>query len=147
MPAGHDLSSASTELDHWELLLEGIEGCDLPSSPASALQFANGKLCPSVEALLPLVCTWPVTTSTRERCISGLCQLKTYLRSTMGQTRLTGLALLHTHYNMKPCRDKILHVFVKKILVASSCQIFSKRINNFNCKSLNNLISFLIHIL
>ena len=32
--------------------------------------------------------------------MSALCQLKTYLWSTMDQERLSGLALMHIKYNM-----------------------------------------------
>ena len=45
-----------------------------------------------------LVCTLPVTSCDCESSVSALWRLKTYLRTTMGQDRLTGLALMHVHY-------------------------------------------------
>ena len=49
---------------------------------------------------------YTVLTCESERNASALGWLKTYLRSTMSQTRLTRLALLHIHYNMKIDLDK-----------------------------------------
>ncbi|XP_064406466.1 52 kDa repressor of the inhibitor of the protein kinase-like [Halichondria panicea] len=49
-----------------------------------------------------------------ERSVSVLRRLKTYLRSTMGQERLSGLALLHTQYGMKLNLDEIVNMFARK---------------------------------
>jgi len=43
----------------------------------------------------------------------ALRRLKTYLRSMMLQTRLTGLALLHIHYNMDIDFDEIIRRFAR----------------------------------
>jgi len=40
-----------------------------------------------------------------------LCRLKTWLRSTMGQNRLSGLALLHVHRSININTDKIIDKF------------------------------------
>jgi len=40
-----------------------------------------------------------------------LCRLKTWLRSTMGQNRLSGLALLHVHRSISINIDKIIDKF------------------------------------
>ena len=50
-----------------------------------------------INKLLRIVLTIPVTTSTAERSFSTLRRLKTYLRSTMSQTRLNHLMILHIH--------------------------------------------------
>ena len=39
----------------------------------------------------------PITTCEAEHTVSCLRRLKTYMRSTMGQDRLTGLAVMHIH--------------------------------------------------
>ena len=41
----------------------------------------------------------PVSVASAERLFSGLRGLKTYLRSNMSETRLSGLALLHVHHD------------------------------------------------
>lgn len=56
-------------------------------------------LC-TVARLLRIFGTFPVTTATAERSFSSLRRLKTYLRSTMGQARLSGLALVNIHRQM-----------------------------------------------
>lgn len=44
--------------------------------------------------LLNVLCTLPMTTVESERCFSTLKRIKTFLRNTMGQSRLTALAML-----------------------------------------------------
>ena len=58
----------------------------------------------------------PATSCSAERSFSGLRRLKTYLRSTMGQTRLSSLALLHIEREfvnrvITEDIDKIIDVF------------------------------------
>lgn len=52
---------------------------------------------PHVKELLKILLTLPVSTSTSERSFSTLKRLKSYLRNTMGNDRLNGLALLNIH--------------------------------------------------
>jgi len=44
-----------------------------------------------------ILATFPVTTSTSERSFSTLPRLKTYLRNTVGESRLNGLGLMNIH--------------------------------------------------
>ena len=53
----------------------------------------------TVFTALQLLVTIPVTTCECERSNSVLKRLKTYLRSTTGQERLNGLALMNIHYD------------------------------------------------
>ena len=62
-----------------------------------------------VQSVLPELCklmkifwTLPITSCTAERSFSCLRRLKNYLRSTMGQERLTALALLNIEKNIIP---------------------------------------------
>ena len=43
-----------------------------------------------------------------------LRRLKTYLRTTIGQERLTGLALIHLHYSMDLDLDEIVNIFARQ---------------------------------
>ncbi|KAJ4432078.1 hypothetical protein ANN_20692 [Periplaneta americana] len=52
---------------------------------------------PHAKELLKILLTLPVSTSTSERSFSTLKRLKSYLRNTMGNDRLNGLALLNIH--------------------------------------------------
>ena len=68
---------------------------------------------PNIHILLRLICTWPVTSSECERNISVLRRLKVppHLRSTMGQERMIGLALVHIRYGMELNLDDIINIF------------------------------------
>ena len=52
---------------------------------------------PNVYQLLTLFATLPVSVATAERSFSTLKLVKTFLRNTMGDDRLSALALLHIH--------------------------------------------------
>ena len=115
-----DLPSPATfdeELVCWNVYWQGFEIVDLPSTPQQALAAGSDEqytYFPNVNTLLRIICTLPVTTCSCERSISGLRRLKTYLRSTMGQTRLNGLALLHFHYPMEIDYEEVISVFARK---------------------------------
>ena len=68
----------------------------LPTSLSFTLPHASS-LFPNITELLHILCTLPVTSCSAERSFSGLKRIKTVLRSTMGNERLTSLALLHLH--------------------------------------------------
>ena len=115
LPPGQSLQTLAAELEHWQLLLQELSPDELPSTTQEALRFAADKLCPCITRLLELVCSLPVSTASCERCISGLRRLKTYLRTTMGQERLSRLALLpHTHYVTSVDVEQVIKVFMRK---------------------------------
>ena len=96
-----DLPSPDTweaELHRWRVSWQctGLE--NMPGTPAEALVSCNRDLYPNVYTLLKIVCTLPVTTATCERSISVIRRLKTYLRATMGQQRMSFLALMHIQH-------------------------------------------------
>lgn len=55
--------------------------------------------------------TLPVSISSAERSFSTLRRLKTWLRSTMIEERLNGLALLHTHTDIDVKGENIIEKF------------------------------------
>lgn len=60
-----------------------------------------------VVRLVILVLTVPTSAATSERSFSGLRRLKTYLRSTMSQSRLTHLMVLHVHQERTAALDLV----------------------------------------
>ncbi len=70
--------------------------------------------CDKDFSLIFIGCTIPVTACENERANSVLKNLKTYLRNTMGQERLSSLALMHIHYNIKIDLDDVVDVFKLK---------------------------------
>ncbi|XP_074658629.1 52 kDa repressor of the inhibitor of the protein kinase-like [Tubulanus polymorphus] len=71
-----------------------------PNTAAQALKLCNEDDFPNIFMMLKLVCTLGVTSCECERANSELGLLKTYLRSTMTQSRMNGLALMHVHYGL-----------------------------------------------
>ena len=61
------------------------------------LKIADKEFFPDLHAILSSILTLPVGSVCCERSVSSLRRLKTWERSTMGQERLCGLALLHIH--------------------------------------------------
>ena len=56
----------------------------------------------NIGTILRILCTLPVTSCSSERSFSALKRIKTSLRSTMGNERLTALTLLHIHRDIPP---------------------------------------------
>jgi hypothetical protein len=63
---------------------------------------------------LRISAVFPVTNCECERSICTLRLLKTYLRSTMGQGRLTCLALMYIHRDIPVHTQKIVADFVRR---------------------------------
>jgi len=64
---------------------------------------------PHIHKLLKIVITLPVTTATGERSFSTFKHLKTYLRTSIGQARLNGLALMNIHRDIKINTDEVIN--------------------------------------
>lgn len=110
LPSSHNIDM---ELVSWAIRWSEQQD-NLPSRPDITLRQCDVKYFPNIHTLLRIICTLPVTSCSCERSISGLRRLKTYLRSTMGQERLNGLALLHCHYSMDVNAEEILNMFARK---------------------------------
>ena len=65
-----------------------------PATLADLLPRIDKLAFPNIFTAMQILATLPLATCTCERSISALRRPKTYLRSTMTQERLTGLALL-----------------------------------------------------
>ena len=57
-------------------------------------------LLPEVSKLFKLLLVLPATNATSERTFSALRRVKSYLRSTMSQSRLNHLMILHYHQDI-----------------------------------------------
>jgi len=96
-----DLEVLSTEIKLWKRKWTEIIEKDRPNSAIEAYIKCNSEYFPNISFLLKLLVTLPVSTSTPERTFSTIKRLKNYLRNSSGQERLTGLALLSVHRQMK----------------------------------------------
>ena len=105
--------SAQSEVDCWiHKWSNSVEDTDLPRTVTEALSHAS--LYPNVKTLLIILAVLPVTTCTSERSHSGLKRIKTFLRSSMTNERLTGLTLMHLHRDIAIDVDTILDTFARK---------------------------------
>lgn len=115
--SGHVTSSISTFESEYEMWKQRCKHFDLPEKEQTlvkALQFCSEHSFPEVFKLLKIFATIPVTSTSAERSFSALRLLKTYLRSTMGQERLTSLTMPFIHKNLKVEADEVLDEFAKK---------------------------------
>ena len=104
----------SSEYDRWRVkwLTEKDTGSKILSF-ADALSTADADLLPNIRTVLLVSATRPSSTASNERSFSALKRLKTYLRSSMLEKRLTGLALLHIHQDIPVPVDDIIDRFAK----------------------------------
>ncbi|XP_044750486.1 52 kDa repressor of the inhibitor of the protein kinase-like [Coccinella septempunctata] len=113
-----ELDEAQGEFQLWKLFWQGKSPSDRPSWASCAIEAVgecNRQLYPNIFMLLNILSTLPVTTCTPERSFSTLRRLKTYLRNSCGQERLTGLALMAIHrYIIIPTNDVITEFAHKK---------------------------------
>ena len=79
----------------------------IPSSAIEALCACHADIYPNVYIFLTILGTLPVSTATSERSFSTTRRLKTYLRSSIGNERMTGLALLSRHKDRQIDREKL----------------------------------------
>lgn len=90
--------TAKQEIHKWKHHFQNHAG-NLPATAKETLQSGFLGFYPNIQQMLSLYLTLPVTTCSCERSFSSLWRLKTWLRSTMGDERLSGLALMHVHQN------------------------------------------------
>lgn len=98
----------STEMKRWKARYSGMAAELRPSTPAAAIKECDSDLYPNVRALLQIACTLPVTSCECERSASALRRLHNYMRASMGNSRLSSLALLHIHYDMEVDLDEVV---------------------------------------
>ena len=96
----------------WQSHWQRQDAMNRPSRVLDALREARivGTF-PAIATLLHIFATLPVTTATSERSFSALKYLKNYLRSTMTQPRLNGLALIYVHRDMPLNYDAVIDEF------------------------------------
>ena len=61
--------------------------------------------------MLSILVTMPSSSATAERSFSAMKRIKTYLRSTMGNDRLSSLALLHVHREIEIDVERVIELF------------------------------------
>ena len=113
---GSDLPSPelfTQELTRWKLKYMKIPCEARPKSPAAAIKECDRDHFPNIIVLLQIACTLPVTSCECERSASALKRLNTYMRASMGQERLSSLALIHIHYDQHIDLDAVVDIYAR----------------------------------
>ena len=84
------------EYEQWKAICLRMAPSNRPSTPVHTLDIVPPRLI-NIVTLLRIFCMLPVSTCTAERAFSAMKLLKTYVRNTMTDDRLTGLALMYIH--------------------------------------------------
>lgn len=115
---GSDFDGTKLEL-HRNIMLDIAKAKHFKiSSVSDAINFFKQEsylqdLVPEVVKLIKIMLTVPVSSCTAERSFSALRRLKTFLRSTMTQTRLNDVALLNVHKQEEINIEVIANKFIK----------------------------------
>ena len=99
----------SSEFQRWKIMVQN--GRIAADSCASSLKACDPDDFPNLYMLLKIVATLPVTTCECERSISTMRRLNNYMRCTMGESRLSSLALMHIKYDMPVNLEEIVNLF------------------------------------
>ena len=91
-----------------------VETNDRPSTVFSSLKACDYDMYSNLHVLRRICATIPITSCECERLGSVLKCLCTYLRASMGQTRLSALALLHINYHANIDIEKVMDIFARK---------------------------------
>jgi len=106
-----NVDTLPSELKLWKRKWIAFKDVDRPHTAVEALNYCNPELFPNIHFLLKVLATLPVSTATPERTFSTLKRVKTFLRNSTGQERLTGLALLSVHRDVTVNPDEVLNQF------------------------------------
>ncbi|XP_022177820.1 52 kDa repressor of the inhibitor of the protein kinase-like [Myzus persicae] len=106
-----NVDTLPSELKLWKRKWIAFKDVDRPHTAVESLNYCNPELFPNIHFLLKVLATLPVSTSTPERTFSTLKRVKTFLRNSTGQERLTGLALLSVHRDITVNPDEVLNQF------------------------------------
>ncbi|XP_056016898.1 uncharacterized protein LOC130053579 [Ostrea edulis] len=90
------------------------ESSDKLCNLLNPFNFVDGDVFPNVKILLHIGCVLPITTCEAERSFSGLRRIKSFMRSTMQEDRLTGLALMHLHHSLEIDQKEIVQSFIRQ---------------------------------
>ena len=80
--------------------------------PDTITKLCDADMYPNLSILLQIYGTITVTSCECERSGSVLKRLNTYLRASMGQERMSGLAFMHINYDAD--NDEVNNIFAQK---------------------------------
>lgn len=110
-----NIAGLDGEFALWERMWQDHQnrGNPIPDRVSYALAVVDKQAFCNIFTVLQLLATLPMSSASSERSFSTLKYLKTYLRNTMSQDRLNGLALMYVH------RDK--HIDIDQLIFLPKC--------------------------
>ena len=78
------------------------------------LDFADPELYPGIYVAVKTLLTYPVSTCVAERSFSSMKRLKTPLRNTMSEDRLSSLSVLHIHKHKELDVNEVISEFARR---------------------------------
>ena len=105
------------EVDNWESLWLNYPKDQIPSTILDIIKVTFLASFPNIVIALRILRILPITSCMCERAASSIRLLTSYLRSTMTQNRLNGLALLYTHKDIDVPTNKVIHKFGRLFLI------------------------------
>ena len=108
-------TTLESELHRWYMKWKNVNSSALPSAK-EVYHTIDADFFPSIQILMKILLTLPVTSCEAERSFSLLKRLKTYLRNTTDCDRLNGLALLSIHRDIDIIKDidLLIDIFANK---------------------------------
>lgn len=97
--------------NHW--IDSSTETQDKLTNIIDCLATFDKDIFPHIHLILSIGCVLRITSCEAERSFSALQRTKTYLRSTMVEERLAGLALMNVHSYIEIDTDEFLEMFVE----------------------------------
>ena len=100
-------NAVKTEIDLLRITFKN-GGDDLPSDLMGMLNFIepHKRVLSVMDKVLHIAVTIPVTSAQAERSFSAMKRIKNYLRSTMGNTRLSDIGVLNVNAQMLYALDR-----------------------------------------
>nr|XP_047129563.1 uncharacterized protein LOC124809494 [Hydra vulgaris] len=105
-----NISALNGELVLWEKYWESFSGT-IPDNISLTLKSISFPGFENIKIALRILGTLPVTSCECERSFSVMRRLKDYMRTTMSEDRLNGLALMYIHQKIVPCIDNVINRF------------------------------------
>ena len=110
-----EIESLKVEMDIWETFWLQKFSCKLPDHISTTFKetVMMKTTFPNIYTALFILGIIPITTCQCERSVSALRRLEAYMRGTMVQEKLKGLAALSVHRNVNISGNEIIDKFAR----------------------------------
>ena len=115
MPRYHEIGA---ELGLWwnKWKTANLDGKHVPADAQGTFSATNASVFGNIFVLVVLLCIFPVTTCTCERSVSTLRRVKTFLRTSTGEDRLSALSVLSVHRDVLLDLTEVVDKFARERL-------------------------------